>query len=178
MKTYVHHAISDADTSEKPKSKSKWGRGLRCLILGGVVAPLVIGPVAVMAVVAGPPIPVTVNGTVGNGAEAVDLSGQITIATRIIDDPVFNGPTILELVIDFSSVKGKGKGSGQNKFETEAQTIIHRPLLAMDPIEVTFPYFAGNNMNSAKTAVATLNVSFNAATGVAITSTVKDVPIN
>lgn len=178
MKTYPLNAISNAGAAGK--RPLKWRTALRRLIVAGVLAPLVIGPVVVMAVVAGPPIPVTVNGTVGTGADAVDLGGQMTIATRIIDDPAFNGPTILELVIDFSSIKGNGKGNGngQDKFATEAQTIIHRPLLALDPIEVTFPYFAGNNVNSARTAKATLAVSFNASTGVAITSTVKDVPIN
>jgi hypothetical protein len=102
----------------------------------------------------------------------------MTIATRIIPDPDFNGPTNLELVIDFSSVKGIGKGKGQEKFATEAQTIVHRPLLALDPIEVTFPYNAGNNVNSARAAKATLTVSFSAASGLAITSKVQDVPLN
>jgi hypothetical protein len=159
----------------------KWKTILRRMVIVAVVAPVVIVPTAVLAVVAvvaGPPIPVTVNGTVGTGVDAVDLNGQMTIATRIIPDPDFNGPTNLELVIDFSSVKGNGKAKGQEKFATEAQVIIHRPLLALDPIEVTFPYNAGNNANSAKTAKATLAVSFNAASGVAITSTVNDVPLN
>jgi hypothetical protein len=172
----LNAAPNSAPTAQESKPHLK--AFLRRLVITAVVAPFVIGPVAVMAVVAGPPIPVKVNGIVGTGGDAVELSGQMTIATRIIDDSVFNGPTILELVIDFSSVKGKGNGNGSSKFETEAQTIIHRPLLALDAIEVTFPYSAGNSVHSAKTAKATLSVSFNAASGIAISSTVKDVPLN
>ena len=160
--------------------KKRWKVALRRMMVVLFAAPLVIVPAAVLAVVAvvtGPPILVTVNGTVGTGADAVALSGQIKIATRIIPDPDFNSPTNLELTIDFSNVTGKGNGSGTSKFSTEAQTIIHRPLLALDPIEVTFPYSQANSANSAKTAKATLMVSFNAASGVSITSTVVDMPL-
>jgi hypothetical protein len=173
--------ISNSATNNALDHGSQWKKRLRRTLIIAVVAPVVIIPASVLAVVAvtaGAPIPVTVNGTVGNGADAVDLNGQMTIATRIIPDPEFNAPTTLELVIDFSSVKGKGKGNGNSKFETEAQTVIHRPLLALDPIEVTFPYSPGNSVNSAKTAKATLMVSFNATSGIAITSTVKDMPLN
>jgi hypothetical protein len=162
-------------------SGSQWRKFLRRTIIVALAAPVLMVPagvLAVVAVVAGPPIPVTVNGTVGAGGDAVDLNGQMTVATRIIPDPDFGAPPILELVIDFSSVKGNGKAKGQEKFATEAQTIIHRPLLALDPVEVSFPYNAGNNANSAKSAVATLMVSFNAASGVSITSTVKDAPLD
>jgi hypothetical protein len=157
----------------------QWKKVVRRTAIIVVAAPLVIVPAAVMAVVAvvtGPPIAVNVNGTVGTGVDAVDLNGQMTVATRIIPDPDFNSPTNLELIIDFSSVKGNGKAKGQEKFATEAQVVIHRPLLALDPVEVTFPYFAGNGANSAKTAKAKLMVAFNAQTGISITSTVTDVP--
>lgn len=161
-------------------SAARWKTILRRSIIILVVSPLVIVPAAVLAVVAvvaGPPIAVNVNGTVGTGVDAVDLNGQMTVATRIIPDPDFNSPTNLELIVDFSSVKGNGKAKGQEKFATEAQVVIHRPLLALDPVEVTFPYNAGNSANSAKVAKATLMVSFNATTGVGITSSVTDMPL-
>jgi len=159
---------------------ARWKTVLRRSAVIFAVSPLIIAPAAVLAVVAvvtGPPIPVTVNGTVGTGVDAVDLNGQMTVATRIIPDPDFNSPTNLELIIDFSSVKGNGKAKGQEKFATEAQVIIHRPLLALDPVEVTFPYFAGNSAKSAKVAKAKLMVAFNAQTGISITSTVTDMPL-
>lgn len=162
------------------KSGLQWKTILRRTLIVVLAAPISIVPasvLAVVAVVAGPPIRVVINGTVGNGVDAVDLNGQVSVATRIIPDLDFGkGPT-LELIVDFSSVKGNGKAKGQEKFATEAQAVIHRPLLSFDSVEVTFPYSAGNNPNSAKTAKATLSVSFNGATGVAITSTVKDVPL-
>lgn len=159
----------------------QWKKILRRTAIIVIAAPLVIVPAAVLAVVAvvtGPPVAVGVNGNVGAGPDAVALSGQITVSTRIIPDADFGNPPSLELIVDFSSVKGKGNGNGNSQFTTEAQTIIHRPLLALDPVEVTFPYSNGNSVHSAKTAVATLMVSFNATSGVAITSTVKDVPLN
>lgn len=175
----LSHALTN--TTQAPVKRGfQWNKILRRTAMMVIVTPLVMVPAAVMAVVAvvtGPPIPVNVNGNVGVGPDAVALSGQITVGTRIIPDPDFGNPPSLELIVDFSSVKGKGNGGGSSQFTTEAQTIIHRPLLALDPIEVTFPYSNGNSANSAKTAVATLMVSFNAASGVAVTSTVKDMPL-
>jgi hypothetical protein len=162
------------------KRSFQWKKFLRRTAIIVIAAPIVMVPAAVMAVVsvvAGPPIPVSVNGIVGTGVDAVELNGQMTVATRIIPDPDFGSPPSLELIVDFSSVKGNGKAKGQEKFATEAQVIIHRPLLALDPVEVTFPYFAGNSAKSAKTAKATLMVAFNAQTGISITSTVTDVPL-
>lgn len=143
-----------------------------------VVVPLVAIPVAVMAVVSGPTLSVPVDGSIGTGADAITFSGQMTVATRIIDDPVFNGPTVLELVIDFSGVKGAKKGSAPVTYVTNAQAVIHRPLLAFDPIEATFPYYAANNALSAQTAKAALSVSFGGKTGVGITSKIGPAPVN
>jgi hypothetical protein len=180
MNTIRLHAVPDGKKTVLERNK-RWKPILRRTLLAAIIAPIVIAPAmvsAVVAVVTGAPIPVAVNGTVGAAGDTVDISGQITVTTRIIPDPDFGSPNNLELIVDFSNVKGNGKGNGTSKFATEAQTVIHRPLLALDPIEVTFPYTQGNNVNSTKTAVATLMVSFNASTGVAITSTVKDVPMN
>lgn len=201
MNTVLLHALPGATAvaSLKPLHRPHWKTVLRRFVITSIVAPLVLGPVVVMAIVAGPPIPVTINGVVGNGVDAVDLNGQMMISTRIISDLEFSAPPILELVIDFSSVKGNGrdggkgggkgsgkgseqeksgKGNDEEKFVTEAQAIIRRPLLALDPVEVTFPYTSGNNPHSARTAVATLMVSFSAASGLAITSKVKDVKLD
>ena len=172
---------STHDLGPAVHTRLQWKTALHRTLIIALLALVLFGAassLAVVAVVALPPIPVAINGTVGNGADAVEINGQMTIATRIIPDPDFNGPTVLELIIDFSSVKGNGKAKGQEKFSTEAQTIIHRPLLALDPIEVTFPYNAGNSIRSAKTAKATLMVGFDARTGINITSTVKDVPLD
>ena len=179
MNTLYLHASTDA-AKAAVKRNFQWKKFLRRTAIIVIAAPIVIVPAAVMAVVSvvsGPPIPVSVNGTVGTGVDAVDLNGQMTVATRIIPDPDFGSPPSLELIVDFSSVKGNGKAKGQEKFATEAQVIIHRPLLALDPVEVTFPYFAGNSAKSAKTAKAKLMVAYNAQTGISITSTVTDVPL-
>jgi hypothetical protein len=179
MNTLSLHGSTNA-VQAAVKRSFQWKKFLRRTAIIVIAAPIVMVPAAVMAVVsvvAGPPIPVSVNGIVGTGVDAVELNGQMTVATRIIPDPDFGSPPSLELIVDFSSVKGNGKAKGQEKFATEAQVIIHRPLLALDPVEVTFPYFAGNSAKSAKTAKATLMVAFNAQTGISITSTVTDMPL-
>lgn len=158
--------------------RPKLFRYMKRAVVALVLAPLVIIPVAVMAVVAGPPIKVPVDGSVGNGTDTVAFSGDMSIATRLIDDPVFNGPRLLELVVDFSNVKGVGKGAGQAAFTSTAQAIVHRPLLAFDPIEITFPYTPGNNASASLTAKATINVSFNATSGLAMTSKITNMPAN
>jgi hypothetical protein len=174
--TALNHKVKISRGSSFP-----WKKILRRTMFVAIAAPLVIVPAAVLAVVAvvtGPPIPVAINGAVGVGEEAVDISGQITIATRIIPDPDFGNPPSLELILDFNNVKANGKVKKQDKFATEAQVIVRRPLVPLDGVEVTFPYTNGNgnNAKSTKSAVAKLSVSFNASTGVAITSTVKDIP--
>jgi hypothetical protein len=161
-------------------SGSQWKKALRRTLIVLIAAPILIVPAAVLAVVSVttlPPISVPIKGTVGTGIDAVDINGLMTISARIIPDLDFGSPTNVELIVDFSSVKGNGKAKVQEKFATEAQVIIHRPLLVLDPIEITFPYFAGNNAKSAKTAKATLSVAFNAKTGFGITSSVTDVPL-
>lgn len=179
MKTLNLNASTD--TADAPvKSGLQWKKALRRTLIIVTAAPVVLLPASVFAIVVTtnlPPISVPISGTVGTGIDAVDINGVMTVAARIIPDPDFGGPTNVELIVDFSSVKGNGKAKGQEKFTTQAQVIIHRPLLVFDPIEITFPYFAGNNAKSAKTAKATLSVAFNGKTGVGITSSVTDVPL-
>jgi hypothetical protein len=179
MNTLSLNASTDA-AQTAVKRGLQWKAVLRRTVIVVLCAPVIIIPatvMAVVAVVAGPPIPVTINGTVGTGGDAVDINGQMTVATRIIPDLDFgNGPT-LELIVDFNNVKGNGKANGQAKFATEAQVIIHRPLLALDAVEVTFPYNQGNGAKSARTAKATMMVSFDAKKGVSITSGVRDMPL-
>jgi hypothetical protein len=142
-----------------------------------VAGPLVAIPVIVMAAVVGPSVPVNVDGTVSSGTENVGFAGQLTISTRIIDDPDFKAPTILELSIDFSNVRGQGKASGR-KFGTEAQTVIHRPLLAFDSFELTFPYTQGNDVHAARSATVSIDVTYNARSGIGVTSKVTKTSAN
>lgn len=154
-----------------------WKKSLRFALISVIAAPLIAVPILVMAVVHGPPIPVKVAGTIGSTTENIGFSGQMTVATRMIGDPDFRGPTILELTVDFSNVKGVGMASGR-KFVSEAQTVIHRPLLAFDTIELTFPYTPGNDVHLAQTATATINVTFSAASGLGLTSKITKTSSN
>ena len=150
-------------------------RFLRPILITAAVIPTVIVPLIVFAVVQGPTVPVKVDGTISSDTENIAFAGEMTISTRVIDDTFFNGPTLLEMIIDFSSIKGQGKASGK-KFSSDAQVIVHRPLLAFDEVEVIFPYTQGNDVHGARTAMAIISASFSARSGIILTSKIKKVP--
>lgn len=101
---------------------------------------------------------VPIQGMLDHPNERVDFSGQLNIETRIIKDAVFLNPDVLELVIDFSAIRGIGLGS-RGPYGTQALVIVHRPLRPFDEFEVTFPYAPGNNPNSARTGVVSIQVT-------------------
>ncbi|NQW82295.1 MAG: hypothetical protein HQ445_14090 [Polaromonas sp.] len=144
-------------------------RFLRPLLVAAIALPLLAVGVSAQAQIQTSVLRVNIEGATGSGPDIVGFNGPLTVSTRVIPDPVFSSPTVLELVIDFSSVVGVNKAGGK-KFLTEAQTIVHRPLLAFDQIEVTFPYRLGAAVQSARTANVLLAVSFNAASGVSMTA--------
>lgn len=153
-----------------------WKRFVRPMLITAIVVPAVIAPLLVLAVVQGPTVPVLVDGAISSDTETIGFGGEMTISTRVIDDTVFNGPTMLEMIIDFSNVKGQGKASGK-KFTSEAQVIVHRPLLAFDEVEVIFPYTQGNDVHAARAAMAVISASFSAKSGIVLTSKIKKVPL-
>ena len=151
-------------------------RFVRAFLVAAMALPLMVSPLFVDAAIQGPTVPVNVDGSINSDTETIAFGGQMTISTRIIEDPVFSGPTLLEINIDFSNVKGAGKASGK-KFATEAQVIVHRPLLPFDEIEVIFPYTAGNEVHAARMAKAIISVNYNARSGFVLTSKIKRVPV-
>lgn len=142
----------------------------------GIAALALAVPLAVLAVAVHQPL-LKVFAELDNGAERIGFSGQIDITSRIVEDPVFNGPTILEMVVDFSGVRGVGRANGR-PFGTNSQVVVHRPLLPFDEFELTFPYQPGNDVNSARTAKATISVAFNAQTGLKLTSRLEAVRLD
>ena len=82
----------------------------------------------------------------GGPAEAVVFTGQASISGKVVHDTVFGAPPVLEIIVDLSNVSGKGLRSGKTYLVVSNQLILHRPLLAFDPIEVSFPFFADGNM--------------------------------
>jgi hypothetical protein len=106
-----------------------------------------------------PRITIPAADSISDPVENVKFSGQITVDGKVIDDLVFNSPQVIELVIDFSNVKGIGDKSGR-QFITDAQAVLHRPLKAADIVEVTFPYYLASDPSVSRTAVAAFEVSF------------------
>lgn len=158
------------------RTEQLWKRFLRPALVAAIAIPAVVVPLFVLAVVQGATVPVLVDGTISSDTENIGFGGEMTITTRVVEDTFFNGPTLLEMNIDFSQVKGQGKASGK-KFTSEAQVIVHRPLLAFDEVEVIFPYTEGNNVHAARSAVAIISASFSARSGIVLTSKIKKVPL-
>lgn len=104
----------------------------------------------------------------GGTSEAVVFSGQASISGKVVPDPVFGAPPILEIVVDLSQVSGKGLRSGKT-YLVSSQFILHRPLIAFDPVEVSFPFFADGDMLSARSAMAAFGVLYSAARGMTTT---------
>ena len=107
-------------------------------------------------------------------SEAVVFSGQATISGKVIYDTVFGAPPILEIIVDLSTVKGKGARTG-TAYLVSSQAILHRPLVAFDPIEVAFSFAANGNTALARSATASFGVYYNAVTGMT-TTPVRVVP--
>lgn len=112
---------------------------------------------------------VSINETVRNDIETVRFSGQAIIAAQIVDDVLTHAPRVLQLLIDFSQITGVGVSSKQ-KYITEAQCILHRPLLSLDSIQVSFPYHISGDFGSARSVIATFTVRYQGAKGIEITS--------
>lgn len=112
---------------------------------------------------------VPINDTVKNDTETVKFTGQVMIVSQIVQDVLTNAPPVLQLLIDFSQVFGVGTSNKQT-YITQAQSILHRPLVAFDPIQVSFPYHISGDFSSARSVIATLSVKYQGAKGVEITS--------
>ncbi len=101
-------------------------------------------------------------------SEPVLFGGQAAITGRVIYDTVFGAPPVLEIRIDFSGVTAKGARTGK-AYVVSSQAIMHRPLLALDTVEVAFSFAADGNPLLARAALASFNISYSAATGIAAT---------
>jgi hypothetical protein len=94
--------------------------------------------------------------------------GQASISGKVIYDTVFGAPPVLEIIVDLSDVRGRGLRTGK-AYLVSSQAILHRPLLAFDPIEISFTFAADGNMLLARSAVASFGVSYSAAGGMTTT---------
>ena len=111
------------------------------------------------------------SGTVGAGgpaSEPVTFSGQAAISGKVILDTHFGAPPVLEIIVDLSQVKGRGIRTGKD-YLVSTHAILHRPLLAFDPIEVGFSFAEDGQLLPARSALASFGVHYNAARGITAT---------
>jgi hypothetical protein len=119
-----------------------------------------------------PVLSIPIKDVIKGDTENIAFSGKASITGKVIDDPHFRGPTVLQLVIDFSGITGVGVTTGK-QYVTEAQAVLHRPLVVFDPIQATFPYYSSGNFASARTALASFSVSYGPPAGLKITSKIS-----
>lgn len=130
-----------------------------------MAALLIAAPMAAQAITSIPLTSVAVSGNVSDAAENVKFNGNIAVEGKVIDDLVFNSPQVLELVIDFSNVKGVGNKTGK-QYVNSAQAILHRPLKSKDIVEVTLPFYSESDPADSRAVIASFEVSFNGANNV------------
>lgn len=112
-----------------------------------------------------------VRGTAKGPGETVVFSGQLLIRSRAINDSVFKARPLLEMTLDFSQVTGRGQKSGQT-YLAPTSVMLRRSLLPFDESEVHFPFFAADQILTARSARASFQIYFNAAQGVSVTPVV------
>src|SRR4051794_24566258 len=133
---------------------------LRQRAAAGALALALLGaPVLVGAAAPEAALSVPVRDTIRGESEDIVFSGKVSIAGELIDDPDFRSPMLLQLRFDFSQVKGVGVASGKT-YLTASQTVLHRPLLASDRIQASFPYYPANNPSAARSAVASFSIVY------------------
>lgn len=147
-----------------------WGSGLvGAQPAAGAVPPLGAVPAGIVS--SNNTVTAAVHGAVGSSggpAEAVVFSGQASISGKVIDDPDFGAPPVLEIVIDLSNVSGVGQSS-KKTYLVSTQAVLHRPLLAFDSIELSFPFSAAGDPSPARAARASFGIRFSAAAGITTT---------
>lgn len=114
-------------------------------------------------------ISVPVRDTIRGETENILFSGQILVTGTVIENVAVEGPNMMQLVVDFSEVSGIGATTGR-RYATEAQTILHRPLVTLDTIETSFPFYSDSQLVRMRTAVASLSVSYSSDAIISVTS--------
>jgi hypothetical protein len=166
----VHHTFID---SEIIMTNHRNRQILLNAIMPAMLACLLIAmPMAARAITAVPESLVAVNGSLSEPGDNVKYTGDVYVEGKVIDDLVFNSPQVLELVIDFSGVKGVGNKTGK-EYITFAQSILHRPLKSKDTIEVALPFYLQSDPSDTRTVVASFEVSFNGANNVKMKLDIK-----
>ena len=100
-------------------------------------------------------------GAQGAASEPVVFAGQASVTGKVIYDPDFGAPPVLQISVDLSGVTGKGLRTGR-VYQVGTQAIVRRPLLAFDSIEVGISFDAGSDADLARPALASFGISYSA----------------
>ncbi len=135
-------------------------------LLFAVVGGLALAGAPALAALVPTSTVVPIAGTVFGLPESVFLSGSAQISTRPVEGRIAGAPPHVVVSIDLRNVSGRGL-STQATYLCSGQANLTRWLVASDLIEVTFPFFPGGagGDSSARTALATFNLSFDLTTG-------------
>jgi hypothetical protein len=119
-----------------------------------------VAPAAALATT----ITIPISGTVDGGPESVSLSGSLQIASTLVVDPLLAAPKV-RLVIKLVNGSGVGLTSGA-KYVAAGEDRLLRQLALSDHLDIMFPFFrATSGAQSARSAMASMTLNFNLATG-------------
>ena len=101
-------------------------------------------------------------GMVRGAPEPVFLVGFVQFQMRVVEDPDFGRPSIVQLSIDFSHVNGVGLKTG-TKYVTSGGQDLVRPLEDIDQLDVTFAIFPNDatGFMRARPALASFTLKYN-----------------
>ena len=133
------------------------------LLLGGVLGCLLLAAPAHAQAVS--TYTVQASGSVLTSTESVVFSGPIQVTATVVTDPAGGPPTSI-VSIDARQLIATGSVSG-TVFVNSGQANLTRQLVSPDVIRTTFAFFPSGSGGQlkARTALATLNLSYNLATG-------------
>ena len=109
---------------------------------------------------------VPIAGTVQTEAERVVLTGKVRIASTLVTDPDFRGPTSVILAIELLDVRGVGQ-STRSGYVATGQQRLTRLLARSDLIQTTFPVLrTGSGIAAlARPALALFGLTFDLSNG-------------
>lgn len=134
-----------------------------------LAAAFIAVPLLVAARVEMPTIVVPINDTVRGATEDIQFSGQVSITPKLVDDAGAIGGTTLQLMMDFSQVKGRGLTTGK-RYLTSAQAEVQRRIMTSAPVQCRFPYYPASNPMASRTVIAAFSVRYSPPAGLEIGS--------
>jgi hypothetical protein len=133
-------------------------------VLAFAVALAIAGSGDAPAAVIDSSVTIPISGVVDGGTESVSLSGRLVIVSTLVTDATLASPKV-RLAFSIVGVSGAGLTSGTKYIATGEDRLIRRLTLS-DHVDLVFPFYrTGDWPKSARSAMASITLGFDVATG-------------